>query len=792
LLERTNLNRVLDELKGNRVIAVRAPAGYGKTTAISQWFGKGTFASAIFSADEFDNSPTAFCEHFCEALRALQPQNKNLSMVTEAVVSENLVSENDFRHDAIEITLRAISTLTRKKRTVLAIDDLHLVHSDEIFRLLRVFIKRLPCTFQIILISRHRLPPIFSDLWLKGELSEISTEQLAFSEEESEALYQNIGNRAGYAETEGWPIGINAVFIDDEGLLYDYIQINVWFWLDDTARDFMLRTANLRELTPSLCEAMTGISHSEMFLRKLVQEGAFVSQDKEGVFRYHSMFKKFLVKKLDEQGEEFARSLLEKEGAFHLARNDFYDAAECFIRCKNYDGINKAFGLLDAGFNATYAAEKLLPIFKHAEVRNAVKDHPRILFFIVWSAFIEGRVNDAVEYMDEYYDRWLEIAAAYPDSAYNILYMRVLDFRVTLHHLLSEFKAITIIEGKYLITLPNAFVFAQMPQMHRGIVDYSEAATGNTVENFSNLISEGGWLYGEASSVMAETIVSGLLYEQGFLEEAQSHAINAIAEVKTYFPPELKFCAMTALAMVNDDVGSDEPDFYAINARRKISKGIKSAAIEWLESRIPIEEPNLLVLFDAFNTARAYIVLGEYISAAILLKKILTMASEFRRTVDLLEAQVLLAISFWKMKRDKEAMEFLQAAVNTARPFGYVQMFINDGAVLSGMLHKLKKRAEYNKTEERAFIDFIKMLYLKTRPLSAAVVYTEEAVPIRLTEKQRAVMNLLCQGKRYKEAAEILGIKKSSIISHMDLIYKKLEVTNLADAVAKVEALKLV
>jgi len=48
MLERHGLNRAFSKLRNHRVIAVCAPAGYGKTVAVKQWLDKDSRAKAIF------------------------------------------------------------------------------------------------------------------------------------------------------------------------------------------------------------------------------------------------------------------------------------------------------------------------------------------------------------------------------------------------------------------------------------------------------------------------------------------------------------------------------------------------------------------------------------------------------------------------------------------------------------------------------------------------------------------------------------------------------------------------
>ncbi|MCL2841341.1 MAG: hypothetical protein FWE05_11275 [Defluviitaleaceae bacterium] len=78
MLERHRLIRFFDQCKDYPMIAVCAPAGYGKTVAVTQWLNKETRAKAIFSIDEYDNNLAVFCEGFCAALTTCQYQNQRM------------------------------------------------------------------------------------------------------------------------------------------------------------------------------------------------------------------------------------------------------------------------------------------------------------------------------------------------------------------------------------------------------------------------------------------------------------------------------------------------------------------------------------------------------------------------------------------------------------------------------------------------------------------------------------------------------------------------------------------
>jgi len=822
MLERMELISTFNELKNHRILAVCAPAGYGKTVAVTQWLDKDARAKAILSIDEYDNNLSSVCERFCSALHTCQPRNKTLN---------SFVSHPSFQNAPKEFALRAISALSVRKQAVLVIDDLHLIHNNKILQLLLVFIGRLPKNFQVVLVSRHDLLLNLSDQWIKGQAARISAEQFLFTAEDIMNLYKNRDSLITQTQateiiqqTQGWAIGINA-FLLSEGQsshnVYEYldgfIQFNIWEKWDEETRDFMLHTSELRELDHSLCAALTGNSNSDNFIKKLVQKGAFITQLREGVYRYHHLFQQFLKRMAKERGEKFLYSLLETEGQWHLSQGDFYAAIGCFIRCKSYIGIASCFDFLAGSGSRNFALERLLPIMNHQEVKDTAKSYPRLLFLLTWCAFAEGRANDMIHFMDEYYTRHDEILASYPSSAYKSLFMRIYDFRVPPSQMMKD---IGVLSDTTNISVSQWSVSLHMPYLHRGLKDYSELAIGNVVENCKAMLSNIGWILGEEAPMLIQTLTAELLYEKGDLEQAYEYAVMATTEIKTHFLSEASFCAMSILINVLDalneegDKGSMAASrllesisqlieetkafellhsFNALSVRRQISAGNIKAANEWLESQSP-ENPTLYKMYADFTTCRSFIATGKIDFAIILLKKILEIAIAFNRPLDIIEARILLAVAYWKKKGKFQgsALNDLDEAVCMAYSFEYVQVFVNDGVELAGMLYKLMNRVKQRNEDDSGLLSFIKQLYLKTRNDQN---FDEDngtvKASVAFTDKQKAVAQLLCQGKTYEEIAKSLGIKKPSVRTHLKFIYNKLNVTNGIDAVAKMKTMEL-
>ena len=830
MLERRSLNRTFDKLKENRVIAVCAPAGYGKTVAITQWLDKDICSKVILSLDEYDNSIFSFCERICAALQVCQPQNQTLN---------EIISHPSFQSAPDKFTMRAVSTLSSRKKAVLVIDDLHLIDSDVAFQMIPAFIKRLPKNFQVILISRVDLPLSFSDLWLKGQIARVSAEQFLFTDKDIVALHKKRGYEITdkqaeniNQQTQGWAIGINALFLSgghSSDRIYDYlddfIQSNIWEKWDKKLQDFMVHTAFLRELTPSACEAMTGEVDCDILLKELTQKGAFIIQLQKGVYRYHNLLQRFLRDVARSRGDDFLRSLLEKEGYWSLSQKDIYSAIDCFIRCKNHDGIVKCFEKLDYSDRLDLLASKFISIAKHPEVENAIKKHPHLLLFVIWSAFAEGRKDDMIFFMDEYYARYPEISIKHPSLIHEIAYVRILDFRVPVNSFMNEgnalskliFKALTKVLKKAMpaSTMLRWIVPMETPMFHRGIRDFSDIAIGDAVANIDSLLSKLGWILDEELPMISEIAKAELFYEQGYLEKANAHAITAVAEAKSHFSAELVFCALSILVCTLDALDRKDSDdakntieaitkmidnnkayhlihnFSAFIARREMAEGNIKAAEDWLNEK-NLETPTLYRMYADITTCRALITTGKYDSAIILLKKVLEVVCAFNRTLDIIEVQILLSIAYWKKKRgfQDKALEYLDQAVWRACPHGIVQILVNDGAEIAPMLHKLINRNKQLKEESNKPLSFIRSIYLKARQ-KIRIEDVEEESGVKYTSKQIEIMQLLSQGKTYKEMSEALGIKQPTLRSHLKLIYSKLMVTNMADAIDKINANEL-
>ena len=118
----------------------------------------------------------------------------------------------------------------------------------------------------------------------------------------------------------------------------------------------------------------------------------------------------------------------------------------------------------------------------------------------------------------------------------------------------------------------------------------------------------------------------------------------------------------------------------------------------------------------------------------------MALASEYNRPLDQIESGLLTAIALWRNGEKSEATRQLKQAVNTAMPYGFTQLFINEGNDVMPLLDELREKADESTGlahfTDRLTQDIYKTLSesinRKNKPKSA-----NETKP-RLTTRQRA------------------------------------------------------
>lgn len=319
LVGRDRLAQRLDAVRapGHRLTLVCGPAGFGKTTVLSDWLTslerrRPEVRTAWLSLDPGDNDLARLLAHLGAALARLGPAP---TAVTTLGTDTPLVS----RLTAVVNEVARAAEEAPDRRWVLVLDDYHVIESAEVHEPLSFLVEHLPDAFSLAVASRSDPPWPLARMRSRGQLTEVRAADLRFTAEEAgEFLNRVMGLQLTSAEvqalegrTEGWVAGLQlaalslrdiddparvAGFIDDfagsHRFVIDYLADEVLARQDDEVRDFLLGTSVLDRLHAGLCDAVTGRADSAAVLEHLERTNLFLTplDDRDTWFRYHHLF----------------------------------------------------------------------------------------------------------------------------------------------------------------------------------------------------------------------------------------------------------------------------------------------------------------------------------------------------------------------------------------------------------------------------------------------------------------------------------------------------------------------
>src|ERR1022692_181642 len=308
--------------RGDRcpVVSVVAPAGYGKTTLLSQWAERNGQAFAWVSVDEADNDAKVLLSYVAEALDAVEPIDQR---VFDALASP----ASSVPGSVVPRLGSAFSSMTSP--VVLVLDDVHLLRNSECRAALSVLADHVPGGSQLVLAGRAEPPLRVARLRAEGKILEIGPEDLSLTLDEASSLLRNAGLALGEDEvadlhrrTEGWPAGLYLAalylreggslpraavsFGGDDRLVSEYMESEFLARISRRQRVFLTRTAVLERMSGPLCEAVLDLPGSRATLADLARSNLLlVPLDRRGEwYRYHHLFRDMLLAELNRQTPE--------------------------------------------------------------------------------------------------------------------------------------------------------------------------------------------------------------------------------------------------------------------------------------------------------------------------------------------------------------------------------------------------------------------------------------------------------------------------------------------------------
>lgn len=310
LVQRPALTRRLKEglQAGRQLTLVSAPAGFGKTTCVSEWLRGLNMPFTWLSLDKTDNDPERFLAYLIAALQKFDP---NIGLELSSMLASGQIP-------AAESGVASLvnDILQTGRPFLLILDDFHLIQHNLILAWMEQLISYQPQNFHLAIITREDPALPLARLRASGRMTEIRANDLRFNSEEIGRFLKNSMGVALSDEhiaaledrTEGWVVGVQLAGLSMRGrddpaavvtslsgshrFILSYLTEEVIGGLSPDLQDFLLKTSILERLTGELCDALTGRNDGSQLLEQLMKANLFLVplDDEQHWNRYHHLF----------------------------------------------------------------------------------------------------------------------------------------------------------------------------------------------------------------------------------------------------------------------------------------------------------------------------------------------------------------------------------------------------------------------------------------------------------------------------------------------------------------------
>lgn len=513
---RQQLRGLFESAGTARLILVRAPAGFGKTTALAQYqalLATRGVATAWLTLDPADNDVSRFLQYLVGAVAQITQDDAS------AAGGE---SPPDAGAPASDAALQAVDRLTAFDAPfALFLDEFEAIQETAVIRLVRKIVEQLPRRGQLVIAARN-LPDLqLGRLRASGQLLEVDTEGLRFSLEETAEFVRQQQDAplppgqlfSLHQKTEGWPAALRLAsiamqrgepcdtfierFSGTDRALADYLADDVLDRQPAPVRDFLLRTAVLRHLSAPLCDALVPGADSEAILQALESANILLTrlERSDRWYRYHSLFADFLRDRLQ-------REMPDEVPRMHAAASRWYEANGRFVPAIDHalEGGQHARALALLALHADdllgQGRMRLLSRWFDALPEPLLRERPGLQLVRAWAMAFTRSPTEAIAALD----RIDTAAAADADIAAQLPALRV----VLLANMDEVEQACTVGEAS-LARLPTSNPFADNVLTNtlasvysmsgrqaeaRQLLDHARAAQGREASAFGMMYSE--------------------------------------------------------------------------------------------------------------------------------------------------------------------------------------------------------------------------------------------------------------------------------------------------------------
>lgn len=436
-VRRHRLDGLLEPEQGKRLNLIVAPAGFGKTTLVSQWCARNTISTAWLSLDEFDDQPRQFWQYLIGAF-------KHAGLMGLEDAEKRLAQQHD---DDLTATITCLINALNDNRNPwhLVLDDYHVIGTDTIHRQLAWFMDYLPPGILVTIASRTEPSMPLARWRVRRQVQDIHPGLMAFSEDECRAFFQDTmamtlsehDIRTIFRRTEGWVAAMQlsalsgrtaaqqpnqsrhiSVAAPDGKLISDYVLTEVLEQLPSDVTDFLLDTACCPRLCSSLCNTLRDRTDSQDMLARLLAQNLFLIplDNHNEWFRYHDLFREALLQRIHHLDPDRASQLQSRTIDWLLGHGHVQEGIALVVSRKDNERLARV--LAEHGNNLIHGGYHL-PVLEWLDALPSrhLTESPQLQMLRIWGLFFANRVeglDPLLTDVEDLLDR--RVADSHPDA----------------------------------------------------------------------------------------------------------------------------------------------------------------------------------------------------------------------------------------------------------------------------------------------------------------------------------------------------------------------------------------
>lgn len=333
--QREQLLEQLNAGQDRQVTLLKARAGYGKTTLLTQWrqrlLAKGSRVGWL-TLEQSDSDPMQFLEGMRAALQIDSAALADFRTLSPPMALELLLEEIDhFR-----------------KPVVLILDEADRISGEPVESLVRLLIRSMPEGMRLVISTRQDAAFDLPSLNARGQLLTLGEAELRFTEREARKLLSNSVDEHTahnlFERTEGWPVALQLArqwlekggrgldeimrFTGASTALTGYLTEQMFSQLPANQQELLLALSVLDSFNGDTISRVSGRNDGWTVLDEMLSHGLLIVPiDAAGTaFRFHTMFGEFLLSRLAHSGEQQMRRMHRMAADLYVERGRFIDA----------------------------------------------------------------------------------------------------------------------------------------------------------------------------------------------------------------------------------------------------------------------------------------------------------------------------------------------------------------------------------------------------------------------------------------------------------------------------------